>query len=63
MALEKAGRDLDIDSFIKAMESLDYYHPYLDTQISYSADDHQAAETIIISVVKDGAWKELARFE
>ncbi len=63
MALEKAGRDLTVDSFLKAMESLDYYDPYLDTQVSYSADDHQGAETIIISVVKDGAWKELARFD
>ena len=63
MALEKAGRDLTVDSFLKAMESLDYYDPYLDTQVSYSEDDHQGAETIILSVVKDGAWKELARFE
>ena len=63
MALEKAGRDLTVDSFLGAMESLDYYDPYLDTQISYSADDHQGAETVILSVIEDGAWKEVARFE
>ena len=63
MALEKAGRGLTVDSFVKAMESLNYYDPILDNRISYSADDHQGADEIVFSVVKDGNWKELARFK
>ena len=63
MALEKAGRDLTVDSFLKAMESLSYYDPYLDGPVSYSADDHQGADTIVLSVVEKGRWKELARFK
>ncbi len=61
--LEKAGRDLNVDSFLKAMESLDYYDPYLDARISYTADDHQGAETVVLSVVEGGNWKELTRFK
>ena len=63
MALEKAGRDLAVDSFLKAMESLSYYDPYLDGQVSYSPDDHQGADTIVLSVVEKGRWRELARFK
>ena len=63
MALEKAGRDLTVDSFLKAMESLDYYDPYLDVKVSYSADDHQGADSIVLSVVEKGGWKEVARFD
>lgn len=63
IALEKAGRDLDVDGFLKSMESLDYYDPYLDSQVSYGPDDHQGADAIVLSVVKGGDWKELARFK
>ena len=63
MALEKAGRALDVDSFLEAMESLDYYDPYLDAQVSYSADDHQGTDSMVLSVVEGGRWKEVARFE
>ena len=61
-ALEKAGRDLTVDSFLKAIESLNYYDPILDNHVSFSAADHQGADEIVFSVVKDGSWKELARF-
>ena len=63
MVLENVGRELTVDSFLKAMESVDYYDPYLDARISYSADDHQGADSIVLSVVEKGAWKEVARFE
>ena len=62
-ALEKAGRDLTVDSFVEAMESLNYYDPILDNRISYSAADHQGADEIVFSVVEDGNWKEIARFK
>ncbi len=63
MALEKAGRNLTVDSFLKAMESQNYYDPILDNRVSYSAADHRGADEIVFSVVEGGSWKELARFK
>ena len=62
-ALEKAGRDLTVDSFLAAMESLDYHDPLMDVHVDYSADDHQGADEIVLSVIEGGGWKELARIE
>lgn len=60
-ALEAAGPDLTHESFIKGMESLDYFDALTDTQITYSADDHRGADDIVISVVEGGKWKVLDR--
>lgn len=60
-ALEAAGRDLTHETFKTAMEALDYRSDLLDTQISYSPEDHQGANDITISVVENGLWKLLAR--
>ena len=62
-ALEKAGRDLTVDSFMDAMESLDYYDGLTDNRVSYSADDHVGADATILSVVEGGRWKEVARLK
>ena len=62
-ALEEAGRDLTVDSFIDAMERLDYYDGLTDNHISYSTDDHVGAESTILSVVEGGRWKEVARLK
>ena len=62
-ALEKAGRDLTVDGFVKAMESLDYYDALTDNHVSYSADDHQGADATILSVIEGGRWKEVARLK
>ena len=62
-ALEKAGRDLTVDTFLKAIESLDYYDPILDNHVDYSADDHQGSDEVILSVVEGGQWKEIARLQ
>ena len=60
-ALEAAGPDLTQDSFRKAMESLDYRDELLDTQMKYTADNHQGANDVTISVVKGGLWHLVAR--
>ena len=60
-ALEAAGPDLTHESFIKGMESLNYFDALTDTQITYSADDHRGADDIVISVVEGGKWKVLDR--
>lgn len=60
-ALEAAGPDLTPESFKAAMESLDYKDELLDTQMKYTADNHQGANDVTISVVKDGLWHLIAR--
>ena len=59
----EAGRDLTADSFVTAMEGLDYHDPLLDNRVGQSADDHVGAEATILSVVEGGRWKELARLK
>ena len=53
-ALEKAGRDLTVDSFLAAMESLDFYDPLLDIHVDYAPDDHQGADEVVLSVIEGG---------
>lgn len=60
-ALEAAGKDLSAASFQKGMESLDYPDEVSGNHVDYSAEDHQGADEIIISVIKDGNWMEVAR--
>jgi branched-chain amino acid transport system substrate-binding protein len=60
-ALEAAGPDLTQESFIAAMESLDYFDALTDSQITYGPGDHRGADDIVISVVKDGAWSVVSR--
>ncbi|KII14547.1 ABC transporter substrate-binding protein [Phaeobacter sp. S60] len=60
-ALEAAGPELTHESFIKGMESLDFFDALTDTQITYGPDDHRGADVIVISVVENGVWKELSR--
>ncbi len=62
-ALEAAGRDLTVDSFLAAMESLDYYDELSDNHVNYSADDHQGSDKTILSVVEAENWKVIARLE
>ena len=60
-ALEAAGPNLTHESFLKAMESLSYHDALTGADISYSATDHQGANEVVISVVKDGKWVTLAK--
>ena len=53
-ALEKAGRDLTVDSLLAAMESLDFYDPLMDIHVDYAPDDHQGADEVVLSVVEGG---------
>ncbi len=62
-ALEKAGHDLNVESFLAAVESLDYYDPIMDNHLSFSADDHQGTDVTILSVIENGNWKEVARLQ
>ena len=62
-ALEKAGRELTVESFLAAMESLDYYDPITGNHVDYGPDDHQGSDATILSVIEGGRWKEVARLK
>ena len=59
-ALEAAGPDLTHESFIAAMETLDYMDELTGSQTTYGADDHRGADEVVISVVENGGWKTVA---
>ena len=60
-ALEAAGPELTAATFQKGMESLDYEDVISGNRVDYSAEDHQGADEIIISVIEGENWKEVAR--
>lgn len=63
LALEAAGPDLTVESFMDGMHSIDYLDELLDVQITYTPESHQGGSTVTISVVNDGAWELLSRIE
>ena len=60
-ALEAAGKDLTPESFQAGMESLQFRDEIADVDVKYGPGDHQGGDAIIISVVKDGVFQEVAR--
>ncbi|MFA3915716.1 ABC transporter substrate-binding protein [Ruegeria hyattellae] len=58
-ALEAAGPDLTQEGFIAAMEGLDYTDDLVGNHIDYSAEDHQGANSVYVSVVEDGVWNKV----
>ncbi|MEX0366061.1 MAG: ABC transporter substrate-binding protein [Ruegeria sp.] len=58
-ALEVAGPDLTHESFIAAMETLDYMDDLVGNHIDYGPDDHQGANSIYVNVVENGNWKKI----
>jgi branched-chain amino acid transport system substrate-binding protein len=59
MALEKAGRDLTQESFIAAMETLEYQDDLVGNYMTFGPDDHQGADSVYVSVVENGMWKKV----
>ncbi|MFC3614993.1 ABC transporter substrate-binding protein [Lutimaribacter marinistellae] len=59
MALEKAGPDLTHESFIAAMESLEYQDDLVGNYMTYGPDDHQGADSVYVSIVENGMWKKV----
>ncbi len=60
-ALEAAGPDLTQESFIAAMESLNFEDELTGSNVTYGPDDHQGVDDVVISVVEGGGWKTIAR--
>jgi len=56
-ALEAAGPDLTHDSFIAAMETLNYQDDLIGNEMTFGPDDHQGADAVYVNVVENSAWK------
>ena len=57
IALEKAGKDLTVDSFIKGMESIKgYQHPFGGPIISFGPNKHLGSDESIFLQVQGGKW-------
>jgi branched-chain amino acid transport system substrate-binding protein len=57
VALEKAGANLTLDSFVKAMESIKGYRDIFNgPEVNFGPDKHQGANSSFLAVVKGGRW-------
>ena len=56
LALQKAGKDLTVDSFIKGLESIDSYKDLFGTELSFGPNQHHGSTKSFLTVVKDGRW-------
>jgi len=56
LGLERAGRDLNVDSFIKAMESIHNYKDIFGSELSFGPDQHHGSTRSFLTVVKNGRW-------
>lgn len=56
MALDKAGKELTVDSFIKAMESVHDYTDLFGSQLSFGPEQHHGSTKSFLTVVHEGRW-------
>lgn len=60
LALEKAGPELTLDTFLKGLESIRGYHDIFNgPEVSFGPDKHQGANSSFLAVVKGGRWVRL----
>jgi branched-chain amino acid transport system substrate-binding protein len=60
VALEKAGKDLTVDTFVKALESIKGYKDIFNgPEASFGPTKHQGASSSFLAVVKGGRWVRL----
>jgi branched-chain amino acid transport system substrate-binding protein len=56
-ALQNAGRDLNVDSFIKGLESIKNYQDIFGSPpISFGPDRHWGSNESFLAQIKDGKW-------
>ena len=56
LGLQRAGRDLTVDSFITAMESIHDYKDIFGAELSFGPERHHGSTRSFLTVVKDGRW-------
>jgi branched-chain amino acid transport system substrate-binding protein len=55
--LDKAGKDLSLDSFVKGLESIRGYRDIFNgPEANFGPDKHQGANSSFLAVVKGGRW-------
>jgi branched-chain amino acid transport system substrate-binding protein len=55
--LDKAGKDLNLDSFVKGLEAIHGYHDIFNgPEVNFAATKHQGASSSFLAVVKGGRW-------
>jgi branched-chain amino acid transport system substrate-binding protein len=60
VALDRAGIDLTLEGFIRAMESIKGYRDIFNgPEVSFGPDKHQGANSSFLAVVKGGRWVRL----
>jgi branched-chain amino acid transport system substrate-binding protein len=60
VGLDKAGKSLDTDSFVKGLESIKGYRDIFNgPEASFGPDKHQGANSSFLAVVKGGRWVRL----
>ena len=55
-AFEIAGRELNRDSLIAAVESIDDYQDLFGYQLQYGPDDHKGVGSSVLSQIQNGRW-------
>ncbi|MGD0109979.1 MAG: ABC transporter substrate-binding protein [Rhodopila sp.] len=55
-ALRRAGRDLTVDSLVRAMESLHEFTDIYGNTYSFGRNQHHGSTKAFLAVVKDGRW-------
>jgi branched-chain amino acid transport system substrate-binding protein len=56
LGMERAGKDLTVDSFITGMESIHTYKDIFGSELSFGPNQHHASSSSFLTVVKDGRW-------
>jgi branched-chain amino acid transport system substrate-binding protein len=58
--LQKAGADLNLNSFVKGLESIRGYRDIFNgPEVNFGPDKHQGANSSFLAVVKGGRWMRL----
>ena len=60
VGLDRAGKDLTLDNFVKGLESIKGYRDIFNgPEASFGPDKHQGANSSFLAVVKGGRWVRL----
>jgi branched-chain amino acid transport system substrate-binding protein len=58
--LDKAGKDLNLDTLVKGLESIHGYRDIFNgPEVNFAANKHQGANSSFLAVVKGGRWVRL----
>ena len=55
-ALRRAGRDLNVDALVQAMEGLKDFTDVFGSRYTFTPTDHHASSTAYLTVIKNGRW-------